>query len=120
MAAMFALGCSGFLLGIAVLGVAMSQARHATTVVYFLALIVSIAAFANAVGFPLTAPSPSVATLPLGLPWLGSHFRIDALSAFFLALINFGAAVASLYAVGFGSTNKIQVAHLVGSGHGAS
>ena len=26
-------------------------------------------------------------TLPLGLPWLGAHFRLDALSAFFLAVV---------------------------------
>ena len=102
MAATFALGCVGFLLGLAVLGVAASHARHATTVVYLSALIASVAACGNAVGFLLAASSPSIAELPLGLPWLGSHFRVDALSAFFLALINFGAAVASLYAVGYG------------------
>ena len=40
--------------------------------------------------------------LPLGLPWIGAHFRIDALSAFFLAVINLGAAGASLYGLGYG------------------
>ena len=32
------------------------------------------------------AATPS-ATLPLGLPWLGAHFRMDALSAFFLVVV---------------------------------
>jgi formate hydrogenlyase subunit 3/multisubunit Na+/H+ antiporter MnhD subunit len=41
-------------------------------------------------------------TLPLGLPWLGAHFRVDALSAFFLAVVNLGGLTASLYALGFG------------------
>ena len=40
--------------------------------------------------------------LPLGLPWLGARFHIDALSAFFLVVVNLGGAVASLYALGYG------------------
>jgi formate hydrogenlyase subunit 3/multisubunit Na+/H+ antiporter MnhD subunit len=36
------------------------------------------------------------------LPLLGAHFRVDALSAFFLAVINLGAAAASLYGLGYG------------------
>ena len=38
--------------------------------------------------------------LPLGLPWIGAHFRVDALSAFFLVVINLGGAAASLYGLG--------------------
>ena len=41
-------------------------------------------------------------TLPLGLPWQGAHFQMDALSAFFLIIVNLGAAVASLFALGYG------------------
>ena len=41
-------------------------------------------------------------TLPLGLPWIGANFRLDALSAFFLAVVNFGAVGASLFALGYG------------------
>ena len=102
MAAMFALGCVCLLLGLAISGVAVSQTRHATPVVYLSALIVSLAACANAVGFLLGSSPASSLELPLGLPWLGSHFRVDPLSAFFLALINLGGATASLYAVGYG------------------
>ena len=46
--------------------------------------------------------SPDRVVLPIGLPWVGSHFRLDALSAFFLAVVNLGAAAASLYALGYG------------------
>jgi formate hydrogenlyase subunit 3/multisubunit Na+/H+ antiporter MnhD subunit len=46
--------------------------------------------------------NPSTVTLPLGLPWLGAHFRIDALAAFFLVVVNLGGAAASLFALGYG------------------
>ena len=41
-------------------------------------------------------------SLPLGLPWIGAHFRVDSLSAFFLVVVNLGAAGASIYAIGYG------------------
>ena len=41
-------------------------------------------------------------TLPIGLPWLGAHFRLDALAAFFLVVVNLGGAAASHYALGYG------------------
>lgn len=40
--------------------------------------------------------------LPLGLPWIGSHFRLDALSAVFLGVVGFGGCAASVYGVGHG------------------
>ena len=45
---------------------------------------------------------PERLTLPLGVPWLGSHFRLDALGAFFLIVIDLGAVSASLFALGYG------------------
>ena len=50
----------------------------------------------------LAGPPSAGITLPLGLPWLGAHFRIDALSAFFLVVVDLGGAGASLYALGYG------------------
>src|SRR5579859_6656042 len=44
----------------------------------------------------------SALSLPLGLPWVGAHFQIDALAAFFLAVVNLGGASASLFALGYG------------------
>ena len=41
-------------------------------------------------------------TLPIGLPWIGANFRLDALSAFFAVVVNLGGAAASLYAIGYG------------------
>jgi len=42
--------------------------------------------------------------LPLGLPWIGTRFHVDALSAFFLVVVNLAAAAASLYGFGYGRT----------------
>ncbi|MDP2765621.1 MAG: proton-conducting transporter membrane subunit, partial [Brevundimonas sp.] len=49
----------------------------------------------------LRGETPSL-TLPLGVPWIGSHFHIDPLSALFLAIVGFGGCAASLYAIGYG------------------
>ncbi len=40
--------------------------------------------------------------LPLGLPWIGTHLRLDALAGFFLLLIGLGGGGASLFALGYG------------------
>jgi hydrogenase-4 component B len=40
--------------------------------------------------------------LPIGLPWLGGHFRLDALSAFFLLLVALAGAASSIYGLGYG------------------
>ena len=49
----------------------------------------------------LTAPTRHM-QIPLGLPWIGTNFRLDALSGFFLILIGLGGAGASLFALGYG------------------
>lgn len=41
-------------------------------------------------------------SLPLGIPWIEAHVRLDALAAFFLAVVNLGGVAASLYAIGYG------------------
>ena len=46
--------------------------------------------------------------LPLGLPWIGARFRVDALSAFFLVVVNLGAAAASLYGLGYGADTSMR------------
>jgi formate hydrogenlyase subunit 3/multisubunit Na+/H+ antiporter MnhD subunit len=57
------------------------------------------AALAQLLDAPATV---SVAWLPLGLPWHGAHFRLDALSAFFCFVVGAGGAAASLFAIGYG------------------
>jgi len=50
----------------------------------------------------LAAGGVEQSRIPLGLPWIGARFRLDVLSAFFLAVVNLGGLAASLYAIGYG------------------
>ena len=91
------------LLGLAVLAILLSRSKLATTVIYGATLAVSAAALIGALCTLLGGAADATAlTLPVGLPWLGAHFRLDALSAFFLIVINLGGASASLYGLGYG------------------
>jgi len=54
--------------------------------------------------FALLAP-PQVATLPIGLPGLPFHLRLDALSAFFLAILGAASAGVSAFAAGYFRAN---------------
>ena len=84
------------------LSASASLNAKATGFVYGASLIVTSSLLIIALASLLEQLPPSTVTLPLGLPWLGAHFRIDALSAFFMAVINLGAAAASLFALGYG------------------
>jgi formate hydrogenlyase subunit 3/multisubunit Na+/H+ antiporter MnhD subunit len=97
------LWCVAVLLLAACVGVGMSRARTASQSVYGLSLLASIAALAIALSHLIadTARAPAI-TLPLGIPWLGAHFRMDMLATIFLVVVNLGAAAASLFAIGYG------------------
>ncbi|MFA5122607.1 hydrogenase 4 subunit B [Zavarzinia sp.] len=90
---------AGFL-ALALLAIALHGRDGATRIVYGGTLALSLAATAVA-GLALGAAA-SATVLPVGLPWIGAHFRVDALSAFFLLVIDLGGAAASLYALGYG------------------
>src|SRR5437773_4830603 len=100
---LLALACAAVLIATAALALVVADAARARVLVYGTCLAASsalfvIALFALLGGFEL----PAVAKLPLGIPWLGAHFRLDALAAFLLAVISLGAAVAGLFALGYG------------------
>src|SRR6266700_1821532 len=100
---LLALACAAVLISTAALAVVVSDEARAGLIVYGVCLIASLALFSIALLALLgISDRPSAATLPLGIPWLGAHFRLDALSAFFLAVVNLGAAAASLFALGYG------------------
>jgi formate hydrogenlyase subunit 3/multisubunit Na+/H+ antiporter MnhD subunit len=91
------------LLGTAVLGVLAQRAAWASRLVYGLCLIVCLLMLATAGQHLLfRAGAPQALSLPIGLPWSGAHFRLDALAAFFLVVVNLGGAGASLFAIGYG------------------
>jgi formate hydrogenlyase subunit 3/multisubunit Na+/H+ antiporter MnhD subunit len=96
------LWCIVALLGTGIAAVCI-RPRAAGALVYAVSLVVSLLALL-AGGAWLLAPVPSggALTLPVGLPWLGAHFRLDALAAFFLVVVNLGGAAASLFGLGYG------------------
>ena len=97
-----ALSSVAVLLAIPVIAVVAGSARIATWLVYGASLVCSLILLTAAAAYLLASEQPLSATLPLGLPWLGAHLRIDALAAFFLVVVNLGAATASLFALGYG------------------
>jgi hydrogenase-4 component B len=103
MTLVIALGCVAALLVVACLAVAVSRSRLASSIVYGACLLGPVVGLGCGLTGLLAGatPVPAIA-LPLGLPWIGAHFRLDALSAFFLVVVNFGAAGASLFALGYG------------------
>ena len=106
MALTIVLSCIGILLGLAPLAIATGRSPAAIRMIYGACLAVSLILFAASFGELIHARAPLTVTLPLGLPWLGVHFRIDALAAFFLTVVNLGASAASLFAVGYGTHEK--------------
>ena len=102
MSVLVVLWCVAALLATAVVAGPISGQRFASRLVYGVCLAVSLVALAASLAHLLANPAPSELTLPFGLPWLGAHFRLDELSAFFLVVVNLGTAAASLYALGYG------------------
>src|SRR5271166_2958741 len=94
--------CVAALLTLAVVAVPTARRKAMTPVVYGTSLGVTSVAMAAALVSLLGGGEPTSAALPLGLPWLGAHYRIDALAAFFLIVVNLGSAAASLYGIGYG------------------
>ena len=99
------LGCAT-LLSLSVVAAIVGRSRVGTPLVYWASFGLSFGLCANA-AFALLHPGlAEPLVLPLGLPWIGAHFRIDALAAFFLVVTNFGGAAASFYAIGYGRHEK--------------
>jgi len=87
------------LLATGVAAVVLTRARFVYSVTLGVTTLTLVAALAT-----LLAPgAESTLVLPIGLPWLGAHFRLDALAAFFLIVVNLGGATASLFGLGYGS-----------------
>src|SRR5579875_1192949 len=95
--------CVAALLVASVLGVATARTRAGTPLIYGISLVACAVALVAALAQLLSNAATPTLVLPLALPWLGAHFRIDALSAFFLVVVDLGGAAASLYALGYGT-----------------
>jgi len=93
--------CTAALIFVAILAAAVGHRAPLTAPVYAASAAIS----AVALGFgvcTLVTGSTGALRLPIGLPWLGANFRIDALAAFFLVVVNLGGVAASVFALGYG------------------
>ena len=91
----------GFALASGVLCVAADRYPVLLRTVSFVLLGVSGGAALAACLLVLTGADPFTVELPLGLPWLHWHLRLDSLSAFFLGIIGLGTLAISLFGPGY-------------------
>jgi hydrogenase-4 component B len=96
-----ALSCAAALLVLAVAALFIAR-TVANALVYGACVAAALISLFAALSHLLGAQPPENLALPVGIPWIGAHFRIDSLSAFFLAVVDLGAAAASLFALGYG------------------
>ena len=83
--------------GLLVLGLVSIPAGRSprmSAVVYVLSAAITAVLLAYALAHLVSGAEPVSQTVPLGLPWIGVHFRLDALSSLFLAII--GATVVTM------------------------
>lgn len=95
------LGLVVLLSALALAALASRPGRFWPRIVYGGSFLLAVVLAAVAALFLATAVEPTRLVLPIGLPRLGLHLRLDALSAFFLLLLGVGAAIASLFASGY-------------------
>jgi hydrogenase-4 component B len=88
------------LLALSLLGAFAVRAAFGRILVYGGSAVLTVGLICAGVQ-ALTAPVAHL-VLPLGLPWIGTNLRLDALSGFFLALVGLGGAGASVFALGYG------------------
>jgi formate hydrogenlyase subunit 3/multisubunit Na+/H+ antiporter MnhD subunit len=97
------LWCVAAWFGVSLAAILLVRRTVAHAVVYAVSLAVAMVALGAGLEYLIAPPGPAQALkLPLGIPWLGANFRLDGLSAFFVLVVNLGAATASLYALGYG------------------
>jgi len=93
------LACIALLLVLAVLGLAAARMPSGHILVYGGSLLLSLGVLTIGAA---SIPAPATAeSLPVGLPGIGGHFRLDALAAFFLVVTGLGSVAASLFALGY-------------------
>ncbi len=102
MMVVYALYAVAALLVLGPFAIAFASSPRVGSFVYGASLIITLILCTIALLCLFEQPLTATTTLPLGLPWLGAHFRIDALAAFFLVVVNLGGGAASLFALGYG------------------
>ncbi|MGE5534976.1 MAG: hydrogenase 4 subunit B [Acidobacteriota bacterium] len=98
------LGGIAVLLALAPIAIVLAASKNGGRLAYGICLIATATLFV--IALTQIGARPTTVVLPLGLPWLGAHFRLDALSAFFLMVVNLGGVSTSLFALGYGRQEK--------------
>jgi formate hydrogenlyase subunit 3/multisubunit Na+/H+ antiporter MnhD subunit len=96
------LGCDAALLALSLVATVVARAKRGGDFVYGVAFALSSVQLVGGAYHLIGRHAPLALVLPIGLPWIGANFRLDALSAFFVAVLNLGAAAASFYGLGYG------------------
>jgi formate hydrogenlyase subunit 3/multisubunit Na+/H+ antiporter MnhD subunit len=93
------LGCAAAWIAIGLAAVVAPRSLRLTRALYPAGALVGLAL--SAIALADLSQAPGTRVLPLGLPDLPFHARVDALSAFFLLLLGAVAAGVSMYAGGY-------------------
>ena len=100
--------CVLFLLAVSFVAVTLQRWPTALLPIYGLCVVACLVILAVGLMQLRSASGvDSLLHLPLGLPWIGARFRIDALAALFLVVVNLGGASASLFAIGYGRHEEV-------------
>ncbi len=94
--------CVVVLLALALWAIPLARSLAATRFIYGACAAITAISFVGALAHLVGTQPPQTLTLPVGVPWLGAHLRLDALSAFFLVVVDLGAMSASIFAIGYG------------------
>ncbi|RAU22925.1 hydrogenase 4 subunit B [Paramagnetospirillum kuznetsovii] len=90
------------LLALAVFGVLAGGEMWRHRVVYLGCAIASLVLLAGGLKHLGQTPGTGPAiVLPIGLPWMAAHFRLDNLSALFMVIVNLGTTAASVFGIGY-------------------
>ena len=96
------LGGALLLMMLGLASVVLAGRAGASKIVYGASALLSALVAVVGLVFLLSLAPASRLILPIGLPWIGAHFRLDALAAFFVIVVGFGSAIISIYSIGYG------------------
>jgi formate hydrogenlyase subunit 3/multisubunit Na+/H+ antiporter MnhD subunit len=90
------------LLLLAALGLMAGGSARRHRLIYVGCALASLALFVGGLRHLGASPGTGPAiVLPVGLPWMAAHARLDNLSALFMMVINLGTMAASVYGIGY-------------------
>jgi len=92
----------GLLLALAMLAVMFGAFPRTHSLVYAGCGVASLALLGGGLRHLGVVEASPTLVLPMGLPWISAHMRLDNLSALFMVIVNISGAAASLFAIGYG------------------